>query len=100
MCRSVVPTVATRITGANRTAINFIDRDQQYVSMAKHCRNCEQNVNPEGRVNWLIFTVLFLFAVVPGLVYLVYCLIIKSPTCPTCGDTNFGPPADGPDASG
>ena len=60
--------------------------------MAEYCNNCEQNIEPEGRVNWIIFVLLFLFAGVPGLIYLGYCFTMKSPTCPTCGDTNFGSP--------
>jgi len=55
----------------------------------KYCNNCEQNVEPEGKVNWLIFAVLFLFAIVPGMFYLLYCFTFKSKTCPQCGATNF-----------
>lgn len=58
----------------------------------KYCNNCEQNVEPDGKVNWVIFALLFLFAFVPGLIYLFYCFVIKNKTCPQCGATNFSAP--------
>lgn len=60
----------------------------------KYCNNCEQHVEPDGKVNWLIFILLFLFMGVPGIVYLLYCVLLKSKSCPQCGASNWGAPKD------
>lgn len=56
----------------------------------KYCKNCDQHVEPEGRINWLIFIILFIFLVVPSFFYLGYCLALKDKTCPQCGACNWG----------
>lgn len=55
----------------------------------KYCPYCKQMVNPQKKINWIIFLILFLLAGFPGLIYLVYCLLFKSPQCPMCGSKNF-----------
>jgi membrane protease YdiL (CAAX protease family) len=62
----------------------------------KYCNNCKQNVSPEGHgVDWLIATILLLAAIIPGVVYIVYCFTLKKrrvdPTCPNCNGTDFSP---------
>jgi len=58
----------------------------------KYCDNCDQHVEPDGRINWIILIILLIFAFFPGLIYLMYCLIVKDKSCPQCGAANWGEP--------
>lgn len=62
--------------------------------MAKYCKNCQQSVSPTGRINWIIAIILLFLAIIPGIIYIFYCLVFKSKSCPQCGDANFGSPQE------
>lgn len=54
----------------------------------KYCPYCQQMVKPTKKINWIIFLILFLcFGI--GVLYLLYCLFLKSPQCPICGGSKF-----------
>lgn len=61
-----------------------------------HCNNCKQNVGAQvdmGLKHGLIFLILLVIFVIPGIIYFIY--IYTSPkfrACPICHGTNF----DGP----
>jgi len=62
----------------------------------KYCNNCRENVSPDGYgIDWLLAVVLLVAGVLPGIVYIGYCLTLKQrrsdPTCPHCNGGDFAP---------
>lgn len=62
----------------------------------KYCNNCRENVSPNGYgVDWLLAAVLLVAGVLPGIVYVGYCLTLKrrrsNATCPHCNGSDFAP---------
>lgn len=47
----------------------------------KYCPNCSQNVEPVVACNWMEFTVLLCFFLIPGLIYWYN---RKGKVCPIC----------------
>ncbi len=57
----------------------------------RYCKNCDQHVEPEGRINWLIALCLLVFTAGTLFIpYLVYCLVLKDKSCPQCEAANWG----------
>lgn len=62
---------------------------------SKYCQNCQQNVNAAKGFSWVIFLLLLIFGLgVGALLYVGYYLVVKSKTCPICGDQHFSPPRE------
>jgi len=62
----------------------------------KYCLNCQQTVNAKKGFSWIIFLLLLVAGFgVGGVAYVLYWLI-KSKTCPICGQTHFGRPPNQP----
>jgi len=58
----------------------------------KYCLNCQQTVNAKKGFSWIIFLLLLVAGFgVGGVAYVLYWLI-KSKTCPICGQSHFGRP--------
>lgn len=51
----------------------------------KYCPLCERKVEPVKKVNWIVFIILLLIGVVPGIIYFVYYLLKPKTRCPVCG---------------
>ena len=49
----------------------------------QYCPNCRRNVNTEHRMNGIIFVILLLILIVPGIVYLVWGWPRRCPICKT-----------------
>ena len=54
----------------------------------KYCPYCERMVKPKKKINWLVFLILF-FVFGLGILYLLYCVLLKKPECPICGATQL-----------
>jgi len=63
--------------------------------MAKEmmCPNCGNYIVPEKKVRGSIFIeiVLWLFLIIPGLIYSIWRLSSKYKACPVCGNVNIVP---------
>lgn len=60
------------------------------MSSPKFCLLCSRNVIPTKNFNGVVFLILFLLGIIPGILYLIYYLF-KSSSCPICKSTSFGP---------
>jgi hypothetical protein len=58
------------------------------MSSAKFCLLCNRNVIPTKSFNGVVFLILFVLGIVPGVLYLFY-YILKSKKCPICKSTSF-----------
>lgn len=56
----------------------------------KYCIHCEQGVTPRRKFSkgWCFLGLLIW--VVPGLLYLMYCFLIRNETCPMCDSNDWG----------
>ncbi len=55
----------------------------------KYCNNCQQLVEPKKNVSIIGLIILLLLFLVPGIIYLIYCLV-QQPKCPMCKSQNWG----------
>ena len=55
----------------------------------QYCQNCKQNVEPKKNISVIGLIILLLLFLVPGIIYLIYCLVQK-PKCPICKSQNWG----------
>ncbi len=55
----------------------------------RHCNNCNQEVEPKKNVHVIALILLLLFFILPGIIYLIYCLVQKG-KCPMCNGQNWG----------
>lgn len=60
------------------------------MSSPKHCMLCNRNVIPTKKFNGVVFLILLILFIVPGVLYLIYYLA-KTESCPICKSTSFGP---------
>ena len=54
----------------------------------RYCNNCNQTVAPKKNVSFIVLVLLLLFLILPGIIYLIYCLVQKG-KCPICNGTNW-----------
>ena len=59
------------------------------LSKVRYCNNCNQTVAPKKNVSFIILVLLLLFLILPGIIYLIYCLVQKG-KCPMCNGQNWG----------
>ncbi len=59
------------------------------LSKVKYCNNCNQTVNPKKNVSYIALVLLLLFLIIPGIIYLIYCLLVQNGKCPICGGKNW-----------
>jgi len=57
----------------------------------KYCLLCQRNIEPVKKVNWIVFIILLLIGIVPGLIYFAYYLLKPKNRCPICGAKNLQP---------
>ena len=55
----------------------------------RHCNNCNQQVEPKKNVSVIGLVILLLLFIIPGIIYLIYCLVQKG-KCPMCNGQNWG----------
>lgn len=55
----------------------------------KYCKNCKQRVEPKKNVSALALIILLLLFILPGILYVIYCLVQKG-KCPMCNGQNWG----------
>ena len=60
------------------------------MSSPKFCMLCNRNVIPAKKFNGVVFLILFILFIIPGIFYLIYYLA-KTESCPICKSTSFGP---------
>ena len=58
------------------------------LSKVRYCNNCNQTVEPKKNVSVIALVLLLLFLILPGIIYLIYCLVQKG-KCPICNSTNW-----------
>ena len=58
------------------------------LSKVRYCNNCNQTVAPKKNVSFIVLVLLLLFLILPGIIYLIYCLVQKG-KCPICNGTNW-----------
>ena len=54
----------------------------------QYCQNCNQGVEPKKNMSIIGLIILLLIFIIPGLIYLVYCLV-QQPKCPICNGQNW-----------
>ena len=54
----------------------------------RYCNNCNQTVAPKKNVSFIVLVLLLLFLILPGIIYLIYCLVQKG-KCPIFNGTNW-----------
>ena len=54
----------------------------------KYCKNCKQRVEPKKNVSALALIILLLLFILPGILYVIYCLVQKG-KCPRCNGQNW-----------
>ena len=56
----------------------------------RYCNNCNQTVEPKNYVSGWVLALLLLFLILPGIIYLIYCLVQKGKgKCPICNGENW-----------
>jgi hypothetical protein len=60
------------------------------MSYPKFCMLCNRNVIPGKRFNGVVFLILFILFIIPGILYIIY-YFTKTESCPICKGTSFGP---------
>lgn len=55
-----------------------------FMGELRYCPECQQNRYLTMDINWIIFIILLILGVILGLIYLLYCYMVKQ-KCPVCG---------------
>lgn len=59
-----------------------------------YCNLCMRNVMPTKKVNWILFIILLVIGILPGILYAFYYLIKPKTLCPICGNDLYKSRAD------
>ena len=50
----------------------------------RYCKNCEKEVNPIKKFNWIVFILSLLLVGIGGVFYLIYYMLKRKNICPIC----------------